>query len=53
MILVAIGVVLAIVAIVAVVAALGVFVGLSVVILPLAVVLFAIWGFKAIVNIVL
>ena len=53
MILIAIAVVLAIVFVVAVVAAIGMFLGLSVVVLPLAIIVGVIWLFKAVVNIVL
>ena len=51
--LIAIVSILVVVGIVAVVAAAGVFLGLSVVVLPMAIVLFIIWLFKAIVNILL
>lgn len=51
--LIAIVTILVVIGIVAVVAAAGVFLGLSVVVLPLAIILGIIWLFKAFVNVVL
>lgn len=51
--LIAIVSILLVIGIVAVVAAAGVFIGLSVIVLPMAIVLLIIWLFKAFVNLVL
>lgn len=51
--LIAVVSILVVIGIVAIVAAAGVFLGLSIVVLPLAIILGIIWLFKAVVNIVL
>lgn len=51
--LIAIVSILVVIGIVAVVAAAGVFIGLSVIVLPMAIVLLIIWLFKAFVNLIL
>lgn len=51
--LIAIVSILVVIGVVAIIAAAGVFLGLSVVVLPMAIVLLIIWLFKAFVNLVL